>query len=523
MTQQKVLDATGDESWGPSADELQEIAKLTYNLEDRLEIISIIDFRLKGENTHWKRVVKSLTVLDFLLHVGDDAVVDWAKEYIDHIKKLREFIYFDVSERDQGLVVRTKAREIVALLSDDELLKLERKDANQPQYASTQTIKTTQLQNTIIHKTTKTEISNTSYTYISTQTRYTLPVTGAGPVETIQSYRRFEPEGGINVERSVPLVSQVSDSVSKEPENVVAERALGAPSAPPPSFPPPGRSFSVVDAKDVKNTLSLRSMSVVEPTKEKLQEENEIDEQMKKAIEESKKTAEEDKLRRENLKKPDNDEDLRMALLLSQEEEEMRKQRDLEEQEAYEKSLEKTNKTLSRSNSSTKSIHAYPQSPSARPLETGYLASLYDVSAAPQSAPPPPESSNNNEPLAEVPRKPRKEKPKIRMRNPFARSKTEHNINKEVTPLFKRTETVDTFGNMGSTRVAFQRAAGGFINSSGRGIPSQGVHPKPEVGFGHDDEPNTATGSSEGNVHEPPPYASIPPPEYTPIPPSINS
>lgn len=86
----------------------------------------MLDRRMNDKGKNWRHVFKALTVLDYCLHSGSENVVLWAKDNIYVIKTLREFQYVDDEGRDHGLNVRTKAKEITALLMDEERLRSER-------------------------------------------------------------------------------------------------------------------------------------------------------------------------------------------------------------------------------------------------------------------------------------------------------------------------------------------------------------------------------------------------------------
>ncbi|KAG0351223.1 hypothetical protein BGZ54_003361, partial [Gamsiella multidivaricata] len=72
----------------------------------------------------------ALTVLDYLLHVGSENVVKYARENLYIVKTLKEFQYIDEEGKDQGSNVRQKAKDITALLSDEARLKEERRSRN---------------------------------------------------------------------------------------------------------------------------------------------------------------------------------------------------------------------------------------------------------------------------------------------------------------------------------------------------------------------------------------------------------
>lgn len=76
-TQTKVRDATSNDPWGPSGTQMAELAQLTYNQQDFVEIIEMLDKRLNDKGKNWRHVFKSLTVLDYILHAGSENVVHY--------------------------------------------------------------------------------------------------------------------------------------------------------------------------------------------------------------------------------------------------------------------------------------------------------------------------------------------------------------------------------------------------------------------------------------------------------------
>ena len=81
-TQTKVRDATSNDPWGPSGTQMAELAQLTYNQQDFVEIIEMLDKRLNDKGKNWRHVFKSLTVLDYILHAGSENVVHYFR-YVD--------------------------------------------------------------------------------------------------------------------------------------------------------------------------------------------------------------------------------------------------------------------------------------------------------------------------------------------------------------------------------------------------------------------------------------------------------
>ncbi|KAF8190000.1 hypothetical protein K438DRAFT_1935948 [Mycena galopus ATCC 62051] len=126
-TQAKVRDATSNDPWGPSGTQMNEIAQMTYNQGDFVEIMEMIDKRLNDKGKNWRHVFKSLTLLDYLLHQGSENVVIYSKDNIYIIKTLKEFQYVDEDGKDQGGNVRAKAKDITSLLQDEGRLRTERR------------------------------------------------------------------------------------------------------------------------------------------------------------------------------------------------------------------------------------------------------------------------------------------------------------------------------------------------------------------------------------------------------------
>ncbi|KAG0308671.1 hypothetical protein BGZ98_007244 [Dissophora globulifera] len=121
--QAKVRTATSNDPWGPSGTQMNELARATFGQQEFLEIMEILDKRMNDKGKNWRHVFKALTVLDYLLHVGSENVVKYARENLYIVKTLKEFQYIDEEGKDQGSNVRQKAKDITALLSDEARLK----------------------------------------------------------------------------------------------------------------------------------------------------------------------------------------------------------------------------------------------------------------------------------------------------------------------------------------------------------------------------------------------------------------
>ncbi|KAL3875987.1 hypothetical protein ACJMK2_033880 [Sinanodonta woodiana] len=126
--QVKVREATSNDPWGPSSTLMSEIADLTYNVVAFTEIMQMVWKRLNDHGKNWRHVYKSLVLLDYIIKTGSEKVAQQCKENIYAIQTLKDFQYIE-DNKDQGMNVREKAKQLVQLLKDDERLKNERAKA----------------------------------------------------------------------------------------------------------------------------------------------------------------------------------------------------------------------------------------------------------------------------------------------------------------------------------------------------------------------------------------------------------
>ncbi|MGH0137380.1 UNVERIFIED_CONTAM: hypothetical protein FKN15_030560 [Acipenser sinensis] len=125
----KVREATSNDPWGPSSSLMSEIGDLTFNVVAFTEVMGMIWKRLNDHGKNWRHVYKALTLLDYLLKTGSDKVAHQCKENVFTIQTLKDFQFVDRDGKDQGINVREKAKQLVALMRDEERLKQERANA----------------------------------------------------------------------------------------------------------------------------------------------------------------------------------------------------------------------------------------------------------------------------------------------------------------------------------------------------------------------------------------------------------
>eukprot|EP01018_Ginkgo_biloba_P031366 Gb_07937 [translate_table: standard] len=127
--EQKVLDVTSNEPWGPHGSVMADIAQATRNYNEYQLIMAVLWKRVNDTGKNWRHVYKALTVLEYLVAHGSERVIDELREHAYQISTLSDFQYVDSSGKDQGLNVRKKAQNIVALINDKERIREVRQKA----------------------------------------------------------------------------------------------------------------------------------------------------------------------------------------------------------------------------------------------------------------------------------------------------------------------------------------------------------------------------------------------------------
>ncbi|XP_077227079.1 clathrin interactor EPSIN 3-like [Tasmannia lanceolata] len=127
--EQKVLDATSNEPWGPHGSHLADIAQATRNYNEYQMIMTVLWKRINDTGKNWRHVYKALTVLEYLVAHGSERIIDEIREHAYQISTLSDFQYIDSSGRDQGSNVRKKSQSLVALVNDKERIQEARQKA----------------------------------------------------------------------------------------------------------------------------------------------------------------------------------------------------------------------------------------------------------------------------------------------------------------------------------------------------------------------------------------------------------
>ncbi|KAI3407398.1 ENTH domain-containing protein [Psidium guajava] len=134
--EQKVLDATDNEPWGPHGSALAEIAQATKKFMECQMVMNVLWTRLSETGKDWRYVYKALAVIEYLVAHGSERAVDDIIEHTFQISSLSSFEYVEPSGKDLGINVRKKAENIVALLNNkDKIQEVRNKaEANRDKY-----------------------------------------------------------------------------------------------------------------------------------------------------------------------------------------------------------------------------------------------------------------------------------------------------------------------------------------------------------------------------------------------------
>ncbi|CAA7402842.1 unnamed protein product [Spirodela intermedia] len=127
--EQKVLDATNDEPWGPHGSALSEISQATKKFTECQMVMNVLWTRLTDTGPNWRHVYKALSVIEYLLANGSERAVDDILEHSFQVSSLSSFEYVEPNGKDVGINVRKKVETILGLLNDKEKLQAIRNKA----------------------------------------------------------------------------------------------------------------------------------------------------------------------------------------------------------------------------------------------------------------------------------------------------------------------------------------------------------------------------------------------------------
>ncbi|KAK1267518.1 Clathrin interactor EPSIN 1 [Acorus gramineus] len=128
--EQKVLDATSNEPWGPHGSALSEIAQATKKFTECQMVMSVLWTRLTDTGKNWRHVYKALAVIEYLVANGSERAVDDIIEHSFQISSLSSFEFTEPNGKDVGINVRKKVETILSLLNDKDKIQEVRNKAS---------------------------------------------------------------------------------------------------------------------------------------------------------------------------------------------------------------------------------------------------------------------------------------------------------------------------------------------------------------------------------------------------------
>lgn len=128
--EQMVREATNEDAWGPTGPQMKEIAHLTYQYDNFHQVMNILWKRMFEDNKYaWRRVYKSLMLLNHLLAHGSERVIGSARDHQFQMRSLEHYKCVDEKGKDQGINIRHRVKLILEIVGDEEKLRAERKKA----------------------------------------------------------------------------------------------------------------------------------------------------------------------------------------------------------------------------------------------------------------------------------------------------------------------------------------------------------------------------------------------------------
>lgn len=126
--ERKIREATSNQNWGCPNSILYEITVAAHDFHDRRKITKAFEEKLQSEPHRWRRILKTLTLLEFIIkNCGEDVLPEMLSEQTK-VRRLQNFQYSEEG-KERGQIVRDKATAIVELCSSQPMLKEAREEA----------------------------------------------------------------------------------------------------------------------------------------------------------------------------------------------------------------------------------------------------------------------------------------------------------------------------------------------------------------------------------------------------------
>jgi len=126
--EKNLEEATSNANWGCPNSVLHEIARATFNYDEFPQVRDAIWAGIQEKPKNWRRIIKTLTLLEFVIKNGSDRMLEEMRSGQYKVRPLMDFTFTEEG-RDKGSGIRDKAKMIIELISDQDLLRAERDKA----------------------------------------------------------------------------------------------------------------------------------------------------------------------------------------------------------------------------------------------------------------------------------------------------------------------------------------------------------------------------------------------------------
>jgi len=130
MLERNMREAMSDKHYGCANSVLMELAVACNNYADRQKVLNRAWEKMQSTPDRWCRILKTLVLLEFLLKNGPDQILGEVSCEQNHIRKAMHLSYMDEG-KDRGAAVREKAKSVMDMVQDKNLLHEEREKAKQ--------------------------------------------------------------------------------------------------------------------------------------------------------------------------------------------------------------------------------------------------------------------------------------------------------------------------------------------------------------------------------------------------------
>jgi len=128
--ERNMREAMSDKHYGCANSVMYEIAVACNNYADRQKVLNRAWEKLQSTPDRWCRILKTLVLLENLLKNGPEQMAGELQCEQNHIRKVLHLSYMEEG-KDRGEAVRDKAKSVMDLLQDKNLLRDEREKAKQ--------------------------------------------------------------------------------------------------------------------------------------------------------------------------------------------------------------------------------------------------------------------------------------------------------------------------------------------------------------------------------------------------------